>query len=294
MTKKLSELKIKVSPLFILMAVFVLVINRIEVFVFYAVSIILHETAHSITAKKLGYKLHVMKFMPYGVAIEGEFNSMPAIDEIIVAITGPLSNLIVCLLLSALWWYFPVVHEYTKQLFTVNFSLAVVNLLPIYPLDGGRIALAITSAKIGRTHAYKRIKTVGITLGIGILILALVGIFVSPNPTMLAFGAFIVLSSAFDGVGKYESLYLISSRVKRIKKGLTIREIIIDHNAKLKQLREKLSADYYSRFIVVNDNLKPIARISETELEKFEAVNYDKKLSEIYSNKDKNEHNLVE
>ena len=140
-------MKVKLHPAFIVYLIFLMFYGQIVPIFFYLISVTIHEFSHSVIARKLGYKLDKMTIMPYGVCLNYETSMFSPYDEILIAISGPLSNFIVCILLLALWWLFPLIYPQTQVFFMCNLVLFVYNLLPCYPLDGGRILCAYLSTK---------------------------------------------------------------------------------------------------------------------------------------------------
>jgi stage IV sporulation protein FB len=121
------------------------------------VSILIHEIAHARTAKKLGYKTDYIFIDIFhgGALIDGSYTENNK-HSIKIAFAGPLSNLLLSLLgflITTLFTlYIPVGEEVLKFLasfITINLLLFVINLIPIYPLDGGRITKALSNMVFG-------------------------------------------------------------------------------------------------------------------------------------------------
>ena len=98
-----------------------------------------HECAHAFAAAKLGYKLNRIVLMPFGAVIDGDLRGISLKDEIYVAICGPLCNLVTAAFFVAVWWCYPATYPYTDSACYSSLTVALVNLIPAYPLDGGRI-----------------------------------------------------------------------------------------------------------------------------------------------------------
>ena len=114
----------------------------------------MHELAHFFIAKKLGYKLNKLYVMPYGICLNYKENIISNNDEIIIALAGPIINLIFCCVCVALWWLFPETYYYLDYFCFCNLVLAVFNLMPCFPLDGGRVFVAIISKYYDREKVY--------------------------------------------------------------------------------------------------------------------------------------------
>ncbi|MBQ1272663.1 MAG: site-2 protease family protein [Clostridia bacterium] len=99
---------------------------------------ILHESAHLIAYRRLGHAMESVTLIPVGlVAIPRDSWKIPPLHEILCAAAGPLCNLGLCLLLLAS--PLPADSEEVRYMLYCNLALGITNLLPILPLDGGRI-----------------------------------------------------------------------------------------------------------------------------------------------------------
>lgn len=130
-------------------------------------SLLAHELSHSLTARSLGIPVHsITLFIFGGVArTTSEFES-PG-DEFRIAAAGPVSSLAI----AALFWLIShggmrvglpvVVTGVASWLALINFVLAVFNLFPGFPLDGGRLFRAAVWKRTGDVRRATRIATTG-------------------------------------------------------------------------------------------------------------------------------------
>ena len=232
-------------------------------------TVIVHEMAHSAVARRLGYTLSGIRLMPYGASLNGSFEALKPTDEIKIALAGPALNFLLAILFVAVWWLAPSSYFFTESLVSANLSLGMFNLLPIFPLDGGRILLAALSQKYPRRRIYRRLRLGGLVAGGVFAALFVLSIFFVPNVTFFAAGAFIVLSTVFpDRVNTYERVYSMAYMSERIKRGLPVKEIMIDAGSTLMQLSRLLNANYYVSFILVDQSLNKRGVLTETQLER--------------------------
>ncbi len=119
------------------------------------VSVLLHELGHSVAA--LGFRIPVrrIRLMIFGGVAELGDESPSSVAEFVIAIAGPLVSIALAGTLGAAWivlgfyrFYEPLV-ALLGYLATINLSLAVFNLIPGFPLDGGRVLRAILWGVIG-------------------------------------------------------------------------------------------------------------------------------------------------
>ena len=126
--------KIKFHPLFYIILIISLLTAHFRELIYFTIIIIIHELGHSITGLLLGYKVNKIEIYPYGGCskLEHDINIL-LLKELLVLIMGPIIQIIFMLLV----YYLRIdVKEY---FYTFNKIILIFNLLPIYPLDGGRI-----------------------------------------------------------------------------------------------------------------------------------------------------------
>ncbi len=264
-----KERVVSVSPLTVIFAAALVALGYGMELLSYAVVLIIHEFSHAITAERLGYALKKVRIMPYGVSIDGDFEGIKGEREVLIAAAGPLSNLLLWVVITGLWWWFPATYSATKLLAEASFFTAAVNLIPVYPLDGGRVLHGFLS-KFGPRKARRITAAVSWVCGLTVVAGAVTAIAVGANYTFATLAVFVLTSLAFHGKGSaYENIYTMSDLEKRLKNGLRVREIMVSKNADLLSLYNMLRADYYTRFIVTDGNYREVARVTETELTEF-------------------------
>ena len=126
---KKKNFKFLLSPLFITLSVFLICFKNVQFFAVYFLVIALHEFAHFIVSKRLGYKLNKFYVMPYGVCLNYEENAFLPSDEFFIAISGPLFNYLLCFISVSLWWLFPETYYYLDYFCFCNLVLATFNML---------------------------------------------------------------------------------------------------------------------------------------------------------------------
>ena len=266
----MKKFKFMIHPLFIVLSALLVYFGYFFLLLSYIITVILHEFAHSFVASKLGYKLNHINLMPHGASLSGDNRFFSARDEVLVAIAGPALNIILAILGCAVWWMFPSTYFYTQQFVYANVVTAVINFLPIFPLDGGRVLLAVMSRNGQRTKAIKKVRLIGIILSSVILVGFVMTVFFTPNYTMLIFGSFLFITSILeDKQAYYSHIGLFESKSGHLNRGLKLRALAVSQNIPLYKLISAVTPDSITEFNVIDENYKVIGKISELQLEKL-------------------------
>lgn len=143
--------------------------KQIQIYGFIMFFACIHELGHLLCGILLGMKPEKLEIIPFGLSVSfrikaQEYNkkikkaNIFEIKKIIVAVAGPLINLIMILII------YNLNLEIEKKLVLIysNFLLFIFNLLPIYPLDGGRIIKGIFHIMFGKRKAEKYINYISL------------------------------------------------------------------------------------------------------------------------------------
>jgi Zn-dependent protease len=105
------------------------------------VSIELHELGHALAARRYQFTVRSITLFAVGGVAEIDAEQTTPIQELLVAVAGPLVSLLLALLTGVVWWQSPWValSLLALHLSLTNGLMAVFNLLPGYPMDGGRV-----------------------------------------------------------------------------------------------------------------------------------------------------------
>lgn len=267
-----GRLQFYFSPLLFIMLVVLVALGYAVEAISYFVAIVMHEMCHAAYAAKLGYVLNRLRLMPYGAGLTGEFEGARSGDEIKIALVGPCSNLVVAICVVAIWWLWPATYAFTDIFAYANLFTAIINLVPIFPLDGGRALLAALSFRFNRQRAYRVMRVAGCIFSVILGIMSVV-ILRKINFSFLFMSLFIFFSTVVpDKRCKYERLYSMAYRRAKIEKGLPMREIMISGNTPVYKLFRMLKGDVYTGFVLVDERLTILGRISERELEDLSAT----------------------
>lgn len=177
------------------------------------VIVVLHECGHALMARRYGIRTRDITLLPIGGIARLERMPRDARQELLVALAGPAVNL----LLAALFYAALAVAgpanvrvaleagaismtltSVLAQLVGINVSLALFNLVPAFPMDGGRVLRALM---VMRTHDYVKATVSAARVGrVFGLIFALMGIFWLESPTLALIALFVWIAATSEAV----------------------------------------------------------------------------------------------
>ena len=269
MKAKLQKIKFVIHPLFLLYGAVCFGFGIGKIFLTFSVCIICHELVHMIVAKRLGYACSRIKLMPYGAVLEAESDEFNPRDEVMIALSGPLFNLICALIFVALFWVAPTTYGFTADLVVANLGCGMFNLLPIFPLDGGRVILAVLSINHSRKTSVKFVKLVTIIFAIFLFVTFLISLAISPNLS-IGIMSFTLFVGAFSEDKNAAYKRIIATDIKRRKMQHGLRAIItcVDENMPIGKVYRVLSFNHLN-ILNICRGLKIIKQIDEFEFEKI-------------------------
>ena len=177
--------------------------------------VVLHEFGHALTARRFGVRTRDITLLPIGGLARLERIPEKPSQEIAVALAGPAVNVVIAGVLFASLSAggafegldISRVHpSFLVQLFAINLFLAIFNLIPAFPMDGGRVLRALLATRLEYTRATQIAANVGQGIAFLFGLLGLLG-----NPMLLFIALFVFigagqeaaavqLRSAFEGV----------------------------------------------------------------------------------------------
>lgn len=275
---KKIKLKSIISPLLVLLCIVLLYFGNLKLFLIYSLVVALHELAHYYVSKKLGYKLNNLYIMPYGICLNYKDNVFNGKDETYIALAGPALNFFLCFICLGLWWLFPETYYYLDYFCFCNLTLGAFNLLPCYPLDGGRILIGLLSKKCDREKAYKLSVIINYFVSFLLCIAFLISLFSEINYSYIIFAIF--LFGGCINPNKYSSYNYLSLGVNKkslLKNGTNIKIFAISCNIPLYKIMAKFSKYKFNIVYVVFDSglVKVLSEININNL----AIKYSPTLS---------------
>lgn len=226
----------------------------------------LHELGHSLVAQRFGIPVRQIILLPLGgVALLSRNPSKP-VHELLIAAAGPLVNVVIALLLwlvtqasaaaggltgqglvPGLERAPPSLNTLLAWLLAANVSLVVFNLIPAFPLDGGRILRALLAMRFSFQRATRIASGIGQALAI---LLGVLGV-LSGNLVLVLVAVFIFFGAGQENVAGQAQTVLTTQRVGDAynKHALTL-----EANDRLSTVVDYILTSYQPDFAVLQGN----------------------------------------
>jgi len=219
----------------------------------------LHELAHSFVAMKFGIRVKEITLLPIGgVASMMKLPEKPY-QEFLISLAGPMFNIAIVVIFFIPLYYVlgPAVlfHPLSLKSFShtiahiywVNLALAIFNLIPAFPMDGGRILRAVLAGKVGYRRATK------IAVNFGHIFALLFGYFglINGNIILIVIAVFIYMAASSEE---------LQVDIKETLKRFIIRDIVpsafvkLKRDATLSKVLEIMFHSHQEDFPVVEDS----------------------------------------
>ena len=167
--------------------------------------VVLHELGHALTARRFGIGTHDITLLPIGGVARLERMPEDPRQELLIAIAGPAVNLALAVVFYVLLALsgrsnpdpevFAPEASFLARLMAVNIWIALFNLIPAFPMDGGRVLRALIAMRKG----YVRATEIAARVGKGFaLLFGIVGLFYVANPFLVFIALFVWLGAAAE------------------------------------------------------------------------------------------------
>lgn len=265
----MERLKLKTDTGFWLFIVAAILLKRGYFAATYTLAVLLHELSHYFVASKLFYHCTEVRLGIFGAVLYGDFENVTPPARAKIAIAGPACNVILCLICLALWWIFPDAYVFTEDLFSANAAMAAVNLLPCYPLDGGRILTAVLEKKLPRKRCLQITKQLTVVLSLAIFAFFVIAwCFGTMLLSVGSFAACLFLGILDKSGGEcYVKSSLAVQKRRLVKIGMEKKTLVFDQNALLGDVEKRMQGNYLYCLECVDDDMQVVFRFSVAELE---------------------------
>lgn len=199
--------------------------------VLFFLSVLIHELAHSFVAIKQGIRITSIRLLIFGGLSQAESEPQNGRQEFLIAVAGPAISMMLGMFFAFIYSVHYLSGTITPTagvaaaLAKANIGLAVFNLIPGFPLDGGRILRAfLWDHWNDMTRSTKMVSQLGNAFAMFLIIFGLLQFFVSQSLVVGLWTVFIGLFMKQSAVGSYQGVIL-----KRTLSGIQVRQIMTEN-----------------------------------------------------------------
>lgn len=269
---KIAGIRILLNPWFILLLLLFAFLGLSGKVILLFSAVLWHELAHAQMAKQLGFPVVEIELLPFGgVARLAGVRIVSSRQEIIIAAAGPAASLV----LAAISYLFTLYGEGWLDIgefyYKGNLMLALFNLLPGLPLDGGRILRGWLALSMDYGKATLVAAGVSKWLSIGLVMITIYEYLINGaiNITFLVAALFLYTTSNSEmKVAGFHTLRILSQKKAELQaRGImtTVYFTVVEHVV-LKDLLKQFTVEQYYVIRVVNMDSQLCGTITETEI----------------------------
>lgn len=228
--------------------------------------VVLHELGHVLAARRFGVQTPDITLLPIGGVARLERIPEKPSEEFIIAIAGPLVNVAIAAVLIAIMGTLPPDSlnlndpgtSLLARLAGANIFLVLFNLIPAFPMDGGRMLRAGLAQWLGYSRGTRIAATVGQVLA---FVFGFVGLFA--NPLLLFIALFVYLGATAEAH---------AAQMKEVSRGLRVRDAMISRFEtlgpadRLDEAVQRLLATSQHEFPIVDDGGALVGLIARDDI----------------------------
>lgn len=260
---------IKISRYFIPYVIFLIIIGYREQILYTFIVVFCHELIHYIFARHYNISGFDIEFIAVGTVIKlKDLDEATPKEDIAISACAPLANLAFSLVFYTIYSKSGMHVFYTFS--CINLAIGIFNLIPAFPLDGGRIFRSILNLKTNYRKANKIMIRVSIIIGIILMLIYVISFLKKDSVFNVGIiGLFIVMSSLKENE---RIAYIImgdifKKKYKFIKRGyIENRHLSIHYKQNLLTAMSMFDKNKYNVFMVLNDSMKVMDIVYEEEI----------------------------
>lgn len=271
---KLSGVSIRIHPTFLVVLALYGVLGLAAQALLVFALVLGHELAHLLTAKAYGFKVIGLELFPFGgAAYSDDLFEGRKLEESMMALAGPAFNVALLFAAQTLRWNGFWSGEFSDDFVRYNLWLAAFNLIPVLPLDGGRVVRALFASGFGFVRTTKFLAWAGKWLGVLFILYGIViGVQLKVTESALFF---IILGGFFWLAGNKEiaSAHIIflrqlTRKKEELRKKGLMRSLLltVQSNTPLVRIVEKFTPDRYAMVSLTNQAMGVDKMLSETDI----------------------------
>ena len=270
MRLKFGETEIRISGTILIMPVLMLIAGLFGEYAVIFLSMLLHELSHIAAARLYGIKTDLFSASAIGFSAAIQIGSCSKKELIFIYSAGPAFNLLVYFAALILDNILLGDQSPIGLVSTSNLLLGLFNLLPVLPLDGGRLMLELLSGAIGAKAAGRTIRRLAWLISAVMILLGLYQMYRTTfNISLVIIGVYIMIAIKTSGLESavMSIREIIYRRSRLIKRGIyPARDLVAMKDTLLREALRCMDFDRFHIVYVLDDELHMIGTYTENEI----------------------------
>ncbi len=266
---KIKNINIRINIIMLAMFIVYFLLGQfIEITVMILI-VLVHEFSHSIVARKYGFIIDEIDILPFGgVAKYKNIKIINPKEEIVICAIGPLSNLLIIIVFMGLR------SLYTENYFIdfvieINWLMFIINILPVFPLDGGKIIRAVLSLFIGYKSSTIKLTYVTYILCTFVILYDILNGLTGNVTYIGVIAVFTIIAAKKEReMAAFVFIRSITEKTKELnrKKKMKAHLLVCINTTSVKEAIECFLPNRYHIFIIIKSNGETIGTITESQL----------------------------
>ena len=258
---------LRVHPLFLTMLFFLGVSGAGSLVLAFSFVLLLHELAHCLCAIHFRIPIAQIEFTPFGGSMQlHQIDALPPGQAFIISCAGPFCNLLLLFISLFVSWRFSLFDPLLLYFIQCNIVMLCVNLIPVLPLDGGRMLLSLMTKRFDRARVLNILLTLGRLLSVALII---AGLFTT-QLSLIMLGCYLLYAAAIEertGTSRYLAAFIVRRIRFEKHKTLPVHFICASSTLPVFMLIPHLRPGAYHIIeILQEDTLAPLGQIKEDAL----------------------------
>lgn len=227
--------KLKINPFLWIIVFLAIITGYFRTLILLFSIIFIHEMGHVIAAYYFKWRIKKIELLPFGgVAEVEEYGNRPFKEELVVVLAGPFQHILMlafAYISHHLGW---MEKDFYKTFVEFNIMLLTFNLLPVWPLDGGKLLLLLYAKQFPYKKAHRIMLTTSLTL---LLLMLAFSTFYFPFQLNIWIIATFLLISHYTEWKQRQFLFMrfLTERLYGTKRG-KMKKLIVDPNKQIKDV----------------------------------------------------------
>ncbi len=266
---EINNTRVRIHPLALIGAIVCIGMGQGSAVLAALLALLFHELAHIFTAKAFRLAVPEVEITPFGgVAHMEDISQATPMQQFLVSAAGPLMSWLCCLVCAGLLQLQWISLYQIEGFLRWNLLLLCFNLLPVLPLDGGRMLQAVLTPLIGWQKAMRILAAAGICLGLAMNALAVWGaIHGAANLSLVIAGCYLMYAAHISrSMSSIQCIHGVISKKTRLDREKTLQVEWFGASGKVtvRDIYRRMSPGKYHRVIVLDeDGLSSIGELDD-------------------------------